>query len=328
MIVLKLREAENAKSNSSYCKRSLRNLLLWVAISMVLLLPAARADWVTTKYTQGWQIKDFKRDGSHVSETMRLHQGAFSEANDLHFKIWQKEDDVEVLDWDVKLLDGTTGNVTSTRGSQPDKWSNRVDKLHWRSNPDEDNGSHAIDVDITGLTIPYCSYIELQFDWDLTEYNTKRLWDTTWTKTDAGGNETDREKAGPSHGWSIADPVFDSGTGIWHHQFCFQNDDPDDTITLSGLMFIPLSTFSNDFTGKTWSPALSGDIHLAPGEFFCYDIQSSFPAGFIAGQYELRGSGVWLQDVFLHETPEPASMLLFGTAIIGAIGFTRKRLMR
>lgn len=107
-----------------------------------------------------------------VKERLWIRQDKFDMANDLHFKLWQKEDDIDIVDYNITNDD--FGNVDANRGNQPEPWHSTVNPLRPGTNPDADNGNHAIDVDCSGGNIARGDTAFFDMFWTLTEWNTKR----------------------------------------------------------------------------------------------------------------------------------------------------------
>jgi len=82
------------------------------------------------------------QQGVRVQGQLELPQNAFDTANDLHFKVWQKEDDINVNGWRVEV--SGFAESSSDRGEQPEPAHSRTDR-----SPNPDNGQHAVDVDAT-----------------------------------------------------------------------------------------------------------------------------------------------------------------------------------
>jgi hypothetical protein len=246
-----------------------------------------------------------------AKEIFDVHQGSFDVATDLHIKFWQKEDDIEVLDWRIgELFGGLPAPDNVGRGDQPEPWHSRQNG----GDTGPDNGMHAVDIDWLSLQIPFCTTVGLEFEWDLTEKNTKRV-EVLWTKD---GEPPD--KPVPNHGWSVGDPE-DIGGGLWKHGVEICNDeDPDDPLAedlhLTNIMYSyadhynPLSADEL----RNWDPWFDApitDIVLAPGQCMMFDVITDFgDFGHILGSYQvidtlgpLGGRQVQVFEVFDHPTP-------------------------
>lgn len=143
-----------------------------------------------------------------VRKTVRLHQRKLANATKLRFKVWQKEDNIDILAGEVKVKGVPPGNITMTRGSQPPRW-NAVD-----------NGLHAYDVVVTFPPpgIPRCTRVKITIKLRLTAWNTIRIWKPTWGRSAPPGAET-------SFGWFLEPPEPVPGNpDLWSHRFVLGHD--------------------------------------------------------------------------------------------------------
>jgi len=52
--------------------------------------------------------------GVPVYQEFTIHQGAFDTgANDLHFKVWQKEDNIDIEGWEIRISHFTQASSTN-----------------------------------------------------------------------------------------------------------------------------------------------------------------------------------------------------------------------
>ncbi|MCP4582878.1 MAG: hypothetical protein GY839_14810 [candidate division Zixibacteria bacterium] len=229
-----------------------------------------------------------KKTGVRVHETFRIHQDEYdSGATDLHFKIWQKEDNIEINGWKVEVKVGEApafDNVNGHRGEQPEPAHSDVNNIGGTAPTDNpDNGKHAVDVDCNGGTIPFCTWVEIDATIWLTSWNTKRLADIEWTNTAL------QNIAVPAHGWTIGFPI-DIGGGAYEHTFTFTNDS-DELLVLSGVGILDEAAYYPNLDDIVDQIPLSipGDTILAAGEeiTLTIDTQGDFLAGHIYGTYTI-----------------------------------------
>jgi len=112
--------------------------------------------------------------GTKVQNQFKIHQDKFPVANDLHFKVWQKEDNINVNGWDIDI--SGFNKSSSQRGDQPEP-----------QHSDGDNGKHAVDVKAWAGDVPYCTNVKVDVDFWLTSWNTIRLSDVHWTRRATAG---------------------------------------------------------------------------------------------------------------------------------------------
>ncbi len=262
-----------------------------------------------------------------AKEVFEVHQGSWDVANDLHIKFWQKEDYIQVLDWEVGDLGGLPQPTNLQRGDQPEPYHSRTNG----GNTGPDNGTHAVDLDWDNLDIPFCTNVWLEFTWWLTEKNTKRV-QVNWTQDGVPG---DNDPA--NHGWDVGPPV-PQGGGLYAHTVHICNDDdPNDPLAKDLILrnvkysvvhgLYELS--ADDLWGwSDWLAAPTSDIVLHPSECMSFDVITDVGwDGHILGSYEVwypDGGGVGdlgvsqvtsgqiqVYEVFDHPTvPEPTSLLL------------------
>ena len=187
-----------------------------VIITTVVLCFCLVGIVIASTSTWGGQMQGVK-----VKQTFKVHQNKYSTyATDLHFKVWQKEDNINVNGWDIDISGFT--NSTSQRGNQPSPY-NAVD-----------NGQHAVDVVADGASIPYCTYVKIDVDFWLTSYNTIRIHGLNWTKA------TEVKQAVPNFGWTIDYPTpHPTLPGVFRHRVTITNDDPNNSINLTNIKILP-----------------------------------------------------------------------------------------
>lgn len=262
-------------------------LILFVCLAIIFPLDMVLADTSTSGGTPGVGVR----------KTFWLHQDKYDFANDLHFKIWQKDDSLFVSGWEVDISDFTSSS--SQRGDQPEPY---------HSDAGGDNGQHAVDVTASGASIPFCTWVKIDVTWWLLCGNTICLTNVSWTKY------SEKKKAMPDHGWSIDYPKSDPCTEQFLHMFTITNDDTTDELNVTGLAFLATMTWFDNLTQIEFSEPYS-NFTLAPGQNWSTNITTTGPLyeGHIYFKYSLNGSGIYLKAWADHPvTKEP---LVGGTAI-------------
>jgi len=121
----------------------------------------------------------------HIRESFEIHQAQVGEVfNDLHFKVWQKEGWIKINGWIVSVTEFT--EASSERSDSP-----------YVNPPDDFEGMHAVDCDFWGADIPYCTWLTINIDLWLSDYNTMRISDFYWTRD--GVRMVDL----PDHAWAM-----------------------------------------------------------------------------------------------------------------------------
>ena len=213
--------------------------LLMVSMVAILMLPVGMALADTT--TEGGV-----HEGVLVRHTFKIHQDKYDYATDLHFKITQKEPWIFVNGWRINISDFTN---SSSYAYDP----------------------HGVQVDVDGVKIPYCTWIAIEVEFWLTDWNTLRISDVEWT------NGSGAIKAIPSSGWTLDYPVFDPQSGQWLHKFSIANDDKTDSFIVSGLTFNASKEWYANLTDVSFPPPPYPDFILKPGESWQTDISTSEP---------------------------------------------------
>lgn len=312
-------------------RKKLRNasvavLMTGIVVIAMLIFPVEVALADTT--TQGGQAK-----GVQVRETWMIHQNKYADfATDIHFKLWQKEDNINVNGWKVDISGFTSSS--SQRGNQPSPWHDRVDNMPGlpRTN-DPDNGQHAVDVTADGVNIPYCCWITVKAKFWLTSWNTKRISGVTWTKGAV------KKKAMPNHGWDLDWPTPDpQNPGQYLHRFTITNDDTVDTLNVSGLAFKATMDWYDDLEGIIF-PSPYTNFTLAPGESWSINVNTSddLVGGHIYFKYAITGSGIISKDWVDHpvtsppvEVPAitPLSFVLALLSLFGLAAFAMRKMYK
>ena len=227
-------------------------LFLIVALMSLSLFFGQPVSAVTT--TQGGA-----QTGVEVRKVFYLHQDKYPAfADDLHFKLWQKEDNVYVNGWKVTISDFTSSS--SQRGDQPEPAHSQVQNLGGKPpTTDPDNGQHAVDVTASGTHIPNCNEVTVDATFWLDQYNTLRIANTLWTKGE------DFKEAVPDHGWVVEWPVPDPENpfGVYLHVIKIIND-ATESITFTGFASKALQARVADLTTITF-PTPIPDFTLAGG---------------------------------------------------------------
>ena len=110
---------------------------------------------------------------SHASVTATgrrtIHQSLEGHtATDLHFTTYQADRNTAwIEDWEITVSEPFTGS-----SMVPDDW------------PFNDSRTHSVTVDLTGMSVPYCTDVDLTVDFTLNEYNSVKFTDMYWTYDD------------------------------------------------------------------------------------------------------------------------------------------------
>ena len=164
-----------------------------------------KVDTLTTTYEKNvWSISGYKfammpkgvtvcyidylvarAGGVRVSSRNKIHQNEHDLSTGLRLKAWQKEDNIDILTWDVTVTGATVASMTTTRGDQPEPSHSRRETTDG-SGGDADNGRHAVDIEIhfTPPGVPRCNEISVDIVFCLTDWDTIRLSDVEWTATE------------------------------------------------------------------------------------------------------------------------------------------------
>jgi len=286
-----------------------------------------------------------------AKEIIRIHQRSYATATDLHVKVWQKEDNIHITDWGVgTVTGGGIGQPVATPGDQPEPYHSRKDPTDGPGIVTDD-GTHAIDLNWTNISVPGCTWIAIPFKWTLTEQNMKWL-DVAWTN--AGDPDKPRKKAAAKNGWQVSPPVSGGGGGTWVHHVTIANMDvPNDPLepepmdlylrniafgTLEGLAPIDDDTLAN---WMDWTAAPVPSIVLHPGESLEYDVVTPWRDGHILTCYEVydptagpsaapNGYMQQTTDGILwetgdHPTPEPSCFVALTAGLFGLLGCRLRR---
>lgn len=263
------------------------------------------------------------RTGTKVrTKFKRIHQNKYNDfATDLHFKVWQKEDNIDVEGWNIAV--SCFPSVQCQRGSQPGDFHTQLDNIGGVApTTDPDNGQHALDVNADGAQIPHCTFCEISATLWLTDWNTVRIQGINWTK-----GSTQPQKAAPDFGWTYGFPVEDPlAPGIFIHELTLTNDDPTQPYWVTGLDMIA-DVYYDDLDSVPFPGTPLPDVLLAPGESYTTEVRTEgdWVCSDIYAQLKLQADNAGVPDEVLmeialdhHVTPEPATLLLIvaGSALL------------
>ncbi|NJD52850.1 MAG: hypothetical protein FIB07_08295 [Candidatus Methanoperedens sp.] len=243
------------------------------------------------------------QEGVRVRERFVIKQGQFPEgATDLHFKLWQKEDNIDINGWEVKII-GAFPNSNSNFGDQPEPAHSHLDNMPGLPNTNNpDNGKHAVDVNADGANIPPGTRVEIEATFWLTSWNTKRIADVVWTR----GNPPDRgNRSVPDHGWTVDNPVQNpANPGQYNHSLCLINDDATKNLNITELAFNATMDFYQNLTDVIFSPS-NYSFNLTSGEQNCTNVTTSSPllGGHIYFKYNISDSNISYVDTADHPIP-------------------------
>jgi len=258
-----------------------------VIVSLIILClffeqPGVQAETVT----EGGEKAGVPVPVRHIK---RVHQNKFDNATDLHFKVWQKMDNVNVTGWRVEISNFTSSS--SQRSDQPEPYHSKIDNhpaYPKTNNPD--NGQHAIDVFANGAIIRESSWVKI----NVTFWQTNKTCDNriTWS----GANWTkgaEKKKAEPDNGWGADLPQQHSKKpGVFYHNWTFTNYDTVDNVTVSGLTFLPTMVWYENLTDIIFPYPPYLDFTLRPGEswFIIINDTYSLVGGHIYFKYSIKAS--------------------------------------
>jgi len=270
-------------------------LMLFPLLFLVLFSPSpnsVRAQWGATGAV-GNAV------GVKVHEYCIVHQNQQKPyATDLHFKLWQKEDNIHVNGAEVKTSAAFT-DLTLTGGKeQPEPYHSSIDNVP-ECDPEntEDDLTHAVDVVASGGNIPYCEYVWVDATFWLTSWNAKVMSDFVWTQE---GQEPKEGK--PDEGWVIGFPIQDPMNETQYlHSFTIANYDTTSYLNVTGLAFNATMDLYENLTQVDFTSAYP-DFTLAPGESWSVNITTidSLIWGHIYLKYGLTGSGVYFVETADH----------------------------
>lgn len=166
-------------------------------------------NWQTYTYgagtTTGWElsysstpfIKHYTvlypvPEGYIARGTRKIHQTMDTPATDLHFTAYQKEPNIFIQTY-RQTIDQPYGSVSVTESD------------HGMG----DGEIHAITVDYTGMNVPYCTWVTIDVEFVLNDWNTVRFEDVYFTYP-LGTNistyylDMPAVKAVPNIGWQVA----------------------------------------------------------------------------------------------------------------------------
>ncbi len=140
--------------------------------------------------------------GVLVNETIKIHQDKFDEgATDLHFIAHQSEPGIYIKDWKVT----TTPPFPFITGWLDDY-------------PIGDGDPHCVHVDCWGTVIPYCTWVTISVDLELTDYNKVIIDSILWTRDENPDDPTDPvdtiKSDVPGHGFEV-DYIDEAGNSTY-----------------------------------------------------------------------------------------------------------------
>jgi hypothetical protein len=217
-----------------------------------------------------------------VVEEFEVVQDAFPMgAIALDFKVWQKEDNIDIIGWDILVTGFVVGSAS--RGQQPEPAHSTAAP----SGENPDNGRHAIDVTATfypvtphdpsggnpgGIPNPfddphilYGQVVRVTIRLWLTSYNTIRIANAHWRSYMPIGLVAPANI--PDHGWSIGFPIaLAAQPGQYAHKMSFFNDG-NDPIFFSDMRYMALPDKYADFNDLSFKAAAPvPDMELAGGK--------------------------------------------------------------
>jgi hypothetical protein len=233
----------------------------------------------------GTQTSGGSQSGIKVKKTFNIHQDKYNDyATDLHFKVWQQEDNIDINGWHIVITYFTDSD--SQRGDQPEPAHSTLKNIGGHeSTDDKDNGQHAVDVVADGAIIPYCTRVKVDVTFWLTGYNTIRLADVNWSKGSI------LKKATVDTGWEVGYPVPDAvNPGQYNHQLIITNDDLEGACVIKGLTYKATMDYYEDLTTIDYSTSPQvDDFYLDPGQSKVIDIATAGPlyGGHIYFKYDV-----------------------------------------
>ncbi len=289
-----------------------------VAICILFVIAIAN---VPDKLLGDTETQGGEQTGVRVHEVFYKKQNKYDVSTDVHFKLWQEEDNINMNGWKVKISKYTDSD--SQRGNQPTTAHGQVKNMSGLPPTDDpDNGQHAADVTATG-NVNRGTWVRIEAYFWLTDWNTKRLADLNWTGSEA-------IKAIPDFGWTIGWPE-QVGEGEYQHVITITNDDANDAFILNDLKFyattdpIPIE----DLNSISFPIELPNEPNLNPGDSWAYNLTTpgDYVGGHIYGYFKVQDaedlsdaedSPNALVDIFDHPIttlPEGACAMPDGTCM-------------
>lgn len=210
---------------------------------------------------------------TQVQETFLLIQNEFNlYAAAVEFKVWQKEDNIEVNGWDIDI--STFTNSWSAPGYQPEPHHSELwNALDIPETDDPDNGKHAVDVGADGVNVPFNQIVQIDVNFYLTSWNTVRLSDMCWCEG------VSIEKAAPDFGWTVGFPEAVAGGKGFTHRLTVTNDDKTDAFLVTDFVVLPMKHDYDDLTRVPFSTHPDAihvpDRLLNPGDSYVIDIPTA-----------------------------------------------------
>ena len=237
-------------------------------------------------------VESITTGGNGARDTVRnvtdIHQGAFGNpktANDLHFRLYT---DTDVKGWTVKIP--AFGSATSAA-----------------------DGTRDVVVSAEKGSVPYCTYLKVESELYLNNWNQVNMRDIEWTRDSAGGSGKARQavKAAPDFGWLIDAPVQVS-PGVYRHHISICNYDATEAFKLANIGFLPIDTYYDDISALVLPdfPVTQPAIVLGPGGCLNYDMVVNTPVEHVYGHFHIvtLAGDTLIEDWFDHPTGGPPSL--------------------
>lgn len=212
--------------------------------------------------------------GYKASKTIIIHQDKCDIATDLHFTAFQKETNIHIDNYTITVEGFTDVSTTPNDHGVGD------------------GQIHGVDVNCEGGTIPYCNKIQVQIEFELSDFNTVRFEDVKWTYNGdtIEGTPPDTIAAGiPNVGFAVDYINPQKKSTYW-----FYNDDSVTVVV------------------RNFRMALNQPAYLPPDQLFNFTGWTNFYTDFVVPPYSyiaipLEGMEVSLYTFAAHETYIPGS---------------------
>jgi hypothetical protein len=205
-----------------------------------------------------------------ASKTIKVHQGSCDEATDLHFTTYQKETNISINSYNISVSGFSNVNTTPNDHGVGDDLT------------------HGVDVDCDGGSVPYCSYVTITVEFDLTSWNTVRFEDIDWTTGGDPDDETnppDTVSSGvPNHGYAVdyIDPFGNS-------TYWFYNDDtvPVTVRNFKAARNQPSYIYPEDIFGFGGWTDFFPEFTVPPQSFYAIPLTNMIPGMFLYTHYDI-----------------------------------------
>lgn len=218
-------------------------------------------------------------------------------ATDLHFKVWQNEDDIDIEGWEISISHFTQSS--SKRGDQPDTppsypHSTLNNYQPSSKNTDPDNGQHAIDVvaDFASPSdiVPWGTPVVIDVTLYIGYCNDIRVSDFKWTMDD------DEQPGAGDFGWDIGYPFAITDQPIEYlHTLTIKNDGTDGTLWLTDLKILASADDYDNLADVPFRDEIEisiDDRQLRPDKPYVVDIPTTgtFVGNFIYHTFKIGRS--------------------------------------